>query len=110
MSEESYLNYWVILHDGTVDVGSISTIHGLDYNQCCQCEDSLLEQAGEIIEDSDIPTDAEIVNFRVNDFCWFEGQMSFPETGQWDFPPEWHFDMKITGYELQNKESVNGDT
>lgn len=98
MIEEKYLNYWVVLaDDGKVDTGDISTIYGLDYNQCTQCIDALLEMAQDVINDNDIPSDTLSVEFKVTNFEWFEGQMTFPETGQWDFAPGWEFDMEITG-------------
>lgn len=36
-----------------------------------------------------------VVNYLISNMVHQDGQMSFPETGQWDFPPYWEFDFKI---------------
>jgi hypothetical protein len=35
------------------------------------------------------------VNFLVTNMSRNEGQMSFPETGQWDFPPYIEMDIEV---------------
>lgn len=73
----------------------IGEVHGLDFHLVEQFykNDDLIHSLQELEiewEDENQP-----VEIKVHSLSWFEGQMSFPETNQWDFPPSWEFELEI---------------
>lgn len=45
-----------------------------------------------------------IVDYLISNMVHQDGQMTFPETGQWDFPPYWELDFKILKIKYINGE------
>lgn len=75
----------------------LGMINGVEFQTCCE----ILEGLKDGLEDiGGIELGKEgIIHFLVKDIHWDDGQMTFPETGQWDFPPSWWYDIEITKIE-----------
>lgn len=99
-----YFEAWAILVDGKInpdfddDEFGIGLVHDLNFGDLQYAMRDLFDY----MLDMDItpPDGAYCVNFRVTNLSHESGQMSFPETGQWDFPPHWEMDVEIIGYDI----------
>ncbi len=101
-----YIEAWAVLDcSGKFshrDEAGIGIVHGVDYGQV----EYMLDEVISYMEDADFdaPKGADIVSFRLENFSHQEGQMTFPETGQWDFPPHWEMDIEVIGYRVEGKD------
>ena len=100
----------VTVDDGEVNFDNLSKddlviglINGVEFHQVINMESDLYESAVEEIPDK-LPDDAISIKFIASGFCHQEGQMTFPETGQWDFPPYWEVHIQLDGYDV-----IDGD-
>ena len=101
------LNSWIIINkDGSTETGGTGMINGVDFNQVCQMEGNIYEEMENILEDIKIPKDAIGASFLMSDFVHEEGQMTFPETGQWDFPPHWTMEGILLGWDIGFNDEV----
>ena len=100
---EAWFEAWAILENGELsdkDETGIGTIHGVEFEWIREIYDNgelwcYMEQV-----EIDPPANAIVVNFRVSNLSAQEGQQSFPETGQWDFPPHTEMDVEVIGYDI----------
>lgn len=96
---------WLLFDDGKIDeecsgIGMIWGVHAGNIEE-------ILEEFIKNIKEGDIEIDLSgvgCVNFEINNIFHCEGQMTFPETCQWDFPPYWEFDFKILEIERFDNE------
>ena len=90
---------WILIYEGELqydETMGLGKINGVQFQTCCDLlENDLIKDA---IEDTDFKAEKRdgVVEFVITNLKWDKGQMSFPETGQWDFPPHWEFDIEIT--------------
>jgi len=105
-----HLEYWAPIHDGKLTAHreecSVGMINGIEQGVIFGAEDDLFESLEALLEGKEIPEKAFGVSVIVSNFCHEDGQMTFPETGQWDFPPYWEMDMKIKGFDVTTDGSV----
>lgn len=100
--------FWVIITDHKVEDChfGMGVINGLHAAEIDQIEVELKE-----IFDADFDIDCDFpancaVDLVAENITYEQGQMSFPETGQWDFPPHYEIDMRVTYIELITKEDI----
>ncbi|MBT9173885.1 MAG: hypothetical protein DDT21_02291 [Syntrophomonadaceae bacterium] len=99
---EQYFNAWAIVHDGeiaTKDEIGIGVIYGYDFAAMNDLLTSGELYEAMCLDKIEIPNGAIAINFRGTNLYRESGQQTFPETGQWDFPPCWMFDLEITGFD-----------
>jgi len=87
---------WILFDDHKIDeeCSGIGMVYGVHMGHVEQ----IFEEAIRDINVNNIEIDLSgtgCVNFEINNITYCEGQMTFPETGQWDFPPHWEFDFKV---------------
>lgn len=106
---EARIEGWLMYIDGKIDreCSGAGMIYGVHYGQVEQIIDEAVEYFSDYFAD-DLPEDYEIsgngiIDFEIKNISYFDGQMSFPETGQWDIAPHWEFDAKITKHEKYEK-------
>lgn len=77
-----------IFHKDEIGLG---LINGVNFESCCQ----LLEELKDGLEDFFTPEKKVegLIEFKITNLSWDDGQMTFPETGQWDYPPHWEYDI-----------------
>jgi len=104
---EAWFDAWAILDNGELngelsgrEETGIGSIHGVEFEWVREIYDNgelwcYMEQV-----EIDPPANAIVVNFKVSNLSAQEGQMSFPETGQWDFPPHTEMDIEVIGYDI----------
>lgn len=78
----------------------IGMINGLDYRAIEDMRRDLLESMEAYVVDAEVPEGAVMANFEASNFSYEEGQQTFPETCQWDFPPHWEMDLKFEGFDI----------
>ena len=107
MEDKSFTGWLMYDDDGTIDrsCSGMGYVYGL---HCGELED-ILDAAISYFEDGDF--EFEGIKFGMVDFIATkvikqDGQMSFPETGQWDFPPHWEMDIRVTGVTLFEHEDL----
>lgn len=92
------LTCWAMLINGKLeeDMYGIGLINGVYYNDLDEIHNSLKESIECYLVDiiDDLPLNCS-VDFLVTNMRHNEGQMSFPETGQWDFCPYIEMDLEI---------------
>jgi len=89
--------FWAILecHELKEDMWGIGIINGLHYSELDEIHDALKEEILESFDvEKDFPPNCSI-DFIAKNVSHQEGQMSFPETGQWDFPPHYEMDISV---------------
>lgn len=100
-------NGWVSFDaDGNIeqDMSGIGYIYGLHYNSVEDIFKNTLAYFEEGILEGFTPKKNSIVEFNAINILYQEGQMSFPETCQWDFPPHWEMDIEITNIQYYTDE------
>lgn len=103
---------WLMYSDGVIerDSTSVGMIYGVHYGSIDQILNELVRDFnaffdGQLPEDYDFDGNG-CIEFEITNISYNEGQMSFPETGQWDFAPHYEFDAKIKKHEKWNDEGV----
>ncbi len=103
MNDGKYFDAWAIIYDGKVteskDEIGIGVVSGYTFQVMADLLDSGELYEAMCLDEIEIPDGAIAINFRGTNLYREEGQMTFPETGQWDFPPYWMFDLKVTGFD-----------
>jgi len=89
--------FWAILEDHELkeDMWGIGIINGLHYSELDEIHDELKDY---IIDQFDVKNEFPpncSIDFLAENVTHEEGQMSFPETGQWDFPPHYEMDISV---------------
>ena len=94
-----------LFHKDEIGLG---IINGVNFEVCCQ----LLEELKDSLEDFFKPEEEKegLIEFTISNLSWDDGQMTFPETGQWDFPPHWEYDIEITKTEYFPEESKRSES
>jgi hypothetical protein len=102
---ESKIEGWIMYSDGVIDkdCSGAGMIYGVRYFAVAQIIDELIKYFGDYFSD-EFPEDYELngngcISFELTNISFFEGQISFPESGQWDIAPHWEFYAKITKHE-----------
>ena len=95
--------FWAVLTDGELgdEMYGIGIINGLHYSQL----DDIHKELKDYIIDlkDDYPPNC-IIDFLATNISYSEGQMSFPETGQWDFPPHYEMDIQVIKFSEPREE------
>ena len=97
MENNSFTGSVFINEDGTIDeeCSGIFMIYGLNYN----CLDDIFKEAmvyiGEILNDLD-HENIHLLEFKATNVNYDDGQISFPESGAYDYPPHWEMEIEIT--------------
>lgn len=112
MTNESKLCGYIIYSDGKIDrdCSSASMLYNVHYGQVEDILDELLIDnfydhgtdyfESLAIDDEEVRlTGNGCIEFELTNLSWFDGQMSFPETCQWDIEPHWEFDFKVIKHE-----------
>ena len=104
LDDRRWFKAWAIIGDDgellSREERGIGVIYGMDQ---AEIDDLIGDLWGGIEEmDLDVPCGAHCAEFIVKNPVHQEGQMSFPETGQWDFPPHWEMDIKVISYEVED--------
>ena len=88
---------WAVVSGGMIDAFGLGTVRGLNFNALTDPAfmPNLREYIEELMEMKDTPADC-IIDFIISNVVRFPGQMTFPETGQWDMPPGWEMDIAVT--------------
>jgi hypothetical protein len=107
MKDKSFTG-WLVYDDGVIDksCSGIGYIYGLH----CSDLDGVFDAVVRYFEDGDFEFEAiehGSVDFIATNVIHQDGQMSFPETGQWDFPPHWEMDIEVAKVELFKHEDQN---
>jgi hypothetical protein len=102
----SSFEFWAIIEDSKLDddmygIGIINGIHAATLDQIHE------ELKHYILDLIDRFPSHSVVDFIAENVCHEGGQMSFPETGQWDFPPHYSMDIKVVKVKEYEKESGN---
>lgn len=99
------LEGWLLYSRGEIerDVSGAGMIYGVHAGAIDNILNELIDNFGDYF-DGQMQNDCELtesgcIDFKLENIHWNEGQMSFPETGQWDFAPHWEFNAKITKHE-----------
>lgn len=103
-----FTGYVMFNEDGSIDKESsgIKDIYGLH----CGSLDEVLNSALGYFADNLVeiePIKGGCVTFTAKNVVHQDGQMTFPETGQWDFPPYWEMDISIDEVTIYTKEPAN---
>ncbi len=97
---------WALIHDRKIteyeEECGIGDVYGVEYELC---REILERELSPYLQEAFInpPKEAHTAIFRFSKFSHQEGQMSFPETGQWDFPPHWEMEVEVIGYMVEDK-------
>ena len=91
--------FWAVLTDGELEdeMYGIGIINGLHYNQIDELHNDLKDYIIDLKDDYPLNC---IIDFLATNISYNEGQMSFPETGQWDFPPHYEMDIQVIQYKV----------
>ena len=77
------------------DMSFMTIVNGLNYGELDDMfKSALIYFIDEIVEGLEPPKSG-CVTFRATNISYDEGQMTFPETGQWDFCPYWEMDIQV---------------
>jgi len=89
-------DFWVQLdgHKIADEMYGIGIINGLHFAEIDQFHDELKDMFEDNFEYEDFPPHCTI-DLVANNVVFQEGQMSLPETGQWDFPPHYEMDISV---------------
>ena len=89
---------WAMLIDGKLEdeMYGIGLINGVHYGYLDEILNSLKESIEVYLADiiDDLPFNCS-VDFCATNISRNNGQMSFPETGQWDFKPYMEMDIEV---------------
>ncbi len=98
MNNGASFQFWVFLTDGEIqdEMYSIGILNGIN---ACEIDDLTIEMIEEVKDSYDLKKDFPpkcVIYFTAENITSMEGQMSFPETSQWDFPPYIEMDVYVT--------------
>ena len=94
---------WILVENGKpldTDYSGISSAIGLNPGECDDIHRDLWVSMHDTVLEKTFPPGTLCVNFVASNLVHQEGQMSLPETGQWDFLPYWEHDIEMTGVEV----------
>ncbi len=95
-----WLEVWFPVFDGEIDIGAmvVTMINQMDEPMMS----GILVDIEGYAEEAEINIPAETfgVKFKATKFSHHQGQMSFPETCQWDFPPHWEMDFNLIEFDI----------
>jgi len=92
-------------HEDELCVGLIHNVEWLVVTKILEDLENLHESISEIKLPPVKKPDTRIsATFKVFNIQHVEGQMSFPETGQWDFLPHWEYDVELIFIERLNNQ------
>ena len=77
------------------DMSFMTVVNGLQY---LQLEDMFKGALSYFTDDGLLdlePPKSGYVTFKATNISYDKGQMTFPETGQWDFCPYWEMDIQV---------------
>ena len=102
-TEDSYAELWCPIEDGKPDSDllCIGLVRNMLWDELSAAYEDLKEEVVEM--GMEIPDGAYGVVLHLKGMEWRPGQMSFPETCQWDFPPHYEFDIEIVRFDKQMK-------
>lgn len=112
---------WAFFQDGVIEnedgVADIGMVHGsMHYHDIGRIFDEVLEDDRffDALEGHDLMGEG-IVGFEITNISWDDGQMTFPETGQWDYPPHWEYGVTIVEIERfpeyeESPETINDNS
>lgn len=121
MTNESKLCGYIFYSDGKIDrdCSSAGMLYGVHYGQVEELLENLFDNfydhgtdyfEGLAADDEEVRlTGNGCIDFELTNLSWFDGQMSFPETCQWDIAPHWEFDFKVVKHEKFNEEDYIAD-
>lgn len=92
MSDEKGFYVDVCFVDGEYEWLVPMIVNGIEFNMVDGASDEMMAEPSEYFEW--LKPGTWIVKYFVSNVSHEPGQMSFPETGQWDFPPHFEFDIK----------------
>ena len=107
MEDKSFTG-WLMYEGGVIDKSCSGM--GYVYGLHCGELDDIFKAALSYFEDGDFEFEEiefGMVDFTATKVVHQDGQMSFPETGQWDFPPHWEMNITVTKVELFKHEDQN---
>lgn len=80
---------------GTIDWACLGMVYGV-HSGCLEAlESQVYKYYSDFVDTEELDENLDYeINFVLSNIHWDEGQMTFPETGQWDFAPSWQFDFK----------------
>ena len=90
---------WVMTSGGDSGLCDIGMINGVKFCVAWAIHEQLQNDISDFICDEDMQG-ARLIEFTLSNISFNEGQMSFPETGQWDFPPHFEFVFTVTKNEI----------
>lgn len=97
--KEGYIEFSAIIADGKLDVVGIGMIYGVHANAVEYIEKDIeSDDFADYLKLDQSPKDC-IINGKLKNISYFEGQQTFPETCQWDIAPGWQYDVEITSAE-----------
>jgi len=106
MCEKPSCTGFIYIQDGKIckDTSGIGYIFGLHSSEIeSVCKEAIFYFEDELVEFE--KSDNCCVDFIAKNITHQEGQMTFPETGQWDFPPHYEMDITITKIEHFEKDT-----
>jgi len=89
------------------DEYGIGVVNGLSYDMITDAKKDIFESMQCELNEISIPSGAFSAEFTATEFSHEEGQMTFPETGQWDFAPHWEMKLKLNGFSCMPDELIN---
>ena len=97
---EAYIECWALIYNGAIT----DHVEETGFSKIVGEGDWLIERKKDFLaqmQDTDAPERPEdgVATFKAWNFSWFDGQQTFPETGQYDIAPGVEMEMVFTGYE-----------
>jgi len=96
---EGTIDGWVMTSGVYTDLCDIGMINGVKFCDAWAIHEQLQNDIYDFICDEDMQGDR-LIEFTLSNISFNDGQMSFPETGQWDFPPHFEFVFTVTKNEI----------
>lgn len=112
---ESKLCGWIWYENGVFDrdMSGVGMLYNVHYNtveaiveNVFKCPEDFLE---DILGDEGKFVGSGYIDFELTNLEWDRGQMTFPETGQWDFAPHWEFDFNVVKHEQYSEKDYTSD-
>ena len=85
---------------------AVGMINGIEQSVIFGADEDTFETLEALLTDREIPSGVTGVVVTVSKFHFEEGQMTFPETGQWDIAPYWEMDMAIKHFEIATDDGI----
>ena len=90
---------WLMLTNDVVEYLHVGMIIGVEFNVASTINDQLVNDITDYLCDEDT-SGCRLIKFTISNISFNNGQMSHPETGQWDFLPHFEFDLTVTKNEI----------